>query len=201
MAPKKHIVFLFSNSQLFSETLCFYLDKFEDIVVSGISLKPTDLDKLFKLLRIDIVIIISHQTEYLNSIIEKLNHSQVLANILCIAPKEYINRKKLCKAFHNFEFVSHDDKLELISDKIHFLTNYRNSKLKIKKEHPLRDITPREYEILALIKKGKKNKEIAEEMFLSVKTVENHRTNILKKTKSKSMLGLINELHKHGHGY
>lgn len=46
-----------------------------------------------------------------------------------------------------------------------------------------RVLTVRELEIVQLIAKGRKNKEIAEELFLSEKTVKNHLTNIFKKLK------------------
>ena len=42
-------------------------------------------------------------------------------------------------------------------------------------------ITPREREVLKLIGEGHKNKEIAEYLCISVKTVEKHRANIMKK--------------------
>lgn len=42
-------------------------------------------------------------------------------------------------------------------------------------------LTPSETNILSLIGKGKSSKEIADELFISIKTVENHRTNICKK--------------------
>ncbi|MGZ3865541.1 MAG: helix-turn-helix transcriptional regulator [Bacteroidia bacterium] len=55
-------------------------------------------------------------------------------------------------------------------------------------------LTKRETEILLKIYKGKKRKEIAEELFISKKTIENHRNNILKKSGHNSMLTLINYL-------
>ena len=44
-----------------------------------------------------------------------------------------------------------------------------------------KDLTPREIEILKLISKGYSNKEIAQKLFLSEKTVKNHVYNIVKK--------------------
>ena len=49
------------------------------------------------------------------------------------------------------------------------------------KENPSRSLTPREVELLQLIAKGYKNREIAERMMIALKTVENHRANIMKK--------------------
>ena len=51
---------------------------------------------------------------------------------------------------------------------------------------PLNELTSREKEIVRLIIEGKKSKEIADNLFISVKTVHKHRSNILEK------LGLSN---------
>jgi DNA-binding NarL/FixJ family response regulator len=42
-------------------------------------------------------------------------------------------------------------------------------------------LTPRELEVLKLIAEANTSKEIAEQLFISVKTVERHRQNILEK--------------------
>ena len=52
-------------------------------------------------------------------------------------------------------------------------------------------LTPRELEILQQISLGLTNKEIAEKLFISAKTVINHRTNILSKTETKNTASLI----------
>lgn len=44
-------------------------------------------------------------------------------------------------------------------------------------------LTRREYEVICLISKGFNNKEIAQELFISEKTVKNHVSNIFKKIK------------------
>ncbi|MBE3592859.1 MAG: response regulator transcription factor [Thermoanaerobacter sp.] len=51
----------------------------------------------------------------------------------------------------------------------------------INHENLKKDLTPREIEILKLISKGYSNKEIAQKLFLSEKTVKNHVYNIFKK--------------------
>lgn len=60
--------------------------------------------------------------------------------------------------------------------------------------------TPREKEILKLILKGKKSKEIAQSLEISKLTVDTHRKNIFAKTKSKSVPELINMSHENGWG-
>ena len=58
-------------------------------------------------------------------------------------------------------------------------------------EDPLYILTKRELEILQLISTGKSNNEIAEELFISVHTVNSHRKNILKKLNQKNTAELI----------
>lgn len=53
------------------------------------------------------------------------------------------------------------------------------------------DLTKREYEVLGLVAMGKGNKEIAEQLFISVKTVETHKGHILEKLGLKNSAELI----------
>ncbi len=52
-------------------------------------------------------------------------------------------------------------------------------------------LTEREMEILHLILKQQTNQEIAEELFISARTVEAHKRNLLEKTGSKNVAGLV----------
>jgi DNA-binding NarL/FixJ family response regulator len=52
------------------------------------------------------------------------------------------------------------------------------------------NLTQREYEILKLICKGLSNQEIADKLFLSVRTVEKHRSDLLVKTDSPNSISL-----------
>jgi two-component system nitrate/nitrite response regulator NarL len=56
-------------------------------------------------------------------------------------------------------------------------------------------LTKREREIIGLIAKEKTNSDIATLLFISEHTVESHRKNIFRKTKAKSIVGLINYAH------
>lgn len=59
-------------------------------------------------------------------------------------------------------------------------------------DEPQPNLTFRELEIINLIKEGNTSKEIAVQRNISVKTVEVHRYNILKKLKIKNTVSLIN---------
>jgi DNA-binding NarL/FixJ family response regulator len=61
--------------------------------------------------------------------------------------------------------------------------------LNFPEEHKL--LTDREREILKLIAQEYTNKMIAEALFISERTVETHRKNIFRKTKTNSLVGLI----------
>jgi DNA-binding NarL/FixJ family response regulator len=53
------------------------------------------------------------------------------------------------------------------------------------------DLSEREMEILELICKGNSNQEIGEKLFLSKRTIDKHRANILEKTDSKNTAQLV----------
>ncbi|MES2794618.1 MAG: response regulator transcription factor [Bacteroidota bacterium] len=52
-------------------------------------------------------------------------------------------------------------------------------------------ITSKEKEILEFIIQGKNSREIAEKLNLSIRTVDNHRANMMKKTKAKNTADLV----------
>lgn len=59
------------------------------------------------------------------------------------------------------------------------------------KKNPIDTLTQKEREILALITEGFKNKEMAEKLFVSVKTIEFHRMNIMKKLDIHNQAALV----------
>jgi len=56
-------------------------------------------------------------------------------------------------------------------------------------------LTEREKQILRLIVKEYDCKQIAEELNISFHTVQAHRRNLFKKTRSKTIVGLVNYAH------
>ena len=55
----------------------------------------------------------------------------------------------------------------------------------------VKDLTEREVEILKLVAEGYSNKEIGERLFISHRTVDTHRTNLMKKMDVHNVAGLI----------
>ncbi len=65
------------------------------------------------------------------------------------------------------------------------------------KRTPAVRLTDRELEVLRLIEKEYSNKKIAETLFISERTVETHRKNIFRKTRTGSVIGLIKYAYEH----
>lgn len=68
---------------------------------------------------------------------------------------------------------------------------------KRKKMQDEAQLTPREIEIIGLIEKELSNKDIAQQLFISERTVETHRKNIFRKTKTTSLIGLVKYAYEH----
>jgi DNA-binding NarL/FixJ family response regulator len=63
---------------------------------------------------------------------------------------------------------------------------------KLKKDKPsINDLTQMERKILKLVSENKTSKDIAEELFISYKTVESHRSNISRKLELQGSLSLV----------
>ncbi len=91
--------------------------------------------------------------------------------------------------------VSHVELLSVITkvmegEKYYEATIY-NEYLELNKNSELLDFTPRELDVLRLIMDEKTTIEIAQELMISTHTVEGHRKNLLQKTNSKNVVGLI----------
>ncbi|MBP7557043.1 MAG: response regulator transcription factor, partial [Chitinophagaceae bacterium] len=62
----------------------------------------------------------------------------------------------------------------------------------------LNNLSRREIDIIKLIKEGLSSKEIAQQLDISLKTVEVHRYNVLKKLKLKNTAALVNFINAKG---
>lgn len=66
-----------------------------------------------------------------------------------------------------------------------------------KKENEQVHLTDREVEIIRLIEKEYSNRQIAEALYISERTVETHRKNIFRKTGTSSVIGLVKYAYEH----
>ncbi len=71
------------------------------------------------------------------------------------------------------------------------------AEVKADESHSVHKLSPRELEVFQLILQEMTSKEIAEKLYISKQTVDTHRINIMEKTSSKSVVGLIKYAIKH----
>lgn len=86
--------------------------------------------------------------------------------------------------YERFLEIKKRDGIECLDNYIHGDEKYINSLLEFLKPSASSEsesLTPREKEVLVLIRDGLTNREIAKKLFLSEKTVKNHLNNIFKK--------------------
>jgi DNA-binding NarL/FixJ family response regulator len=70
-------------------------------------------------------------------------------------------------------------------------TLYAQTRRKLPELPSAENLTPREIEIIKLIAEGKSSKEIAAQLFLSFRTIQNHRTKIMRKLRLKKNIDLV----------
>ena len=74
----------------------------------------------------------------------------------------------------------------------------RIGQITLPQTHSTNNLTPRELEILQLIAQGLTTKGIAKKLFISPKTVDNHRQNIMNKMECHNVASLLNKANKMG---
>lgn len=158
-----------------------------DILITDVMMPGLNGAELAKLVRKEfpqikiIALSMSGQGELVNQMIDD---SDIAGYVL-----KNISKKELIHALENIAGGS-----VFFSDEV-LLDMARASE----KKHELEEanVTQREIEIIRLIEKEYSNKMIAETLFLSERTVETHRKNIFRKTKTSSVLGLIKYAYEH----
>jgi len=72
------------------------------------------------------------------------------------------------------------------------------SPLLVPEENPTEPLSPREHEVLRLVAQGHTNRQVAEMLHLSVRTVESHRANLMDKLGLSSPAQLVRYAIEHG---
>jgi DNA-binding NarL/FixJ family response regulator len=152
-----------------------------DIILLDISMPVMDgIDTLLKInelkLPYKVIILSSHYND--GMIIRFLDEGVCGFLAKNENPDEVINTIKQVdsKGFHINDYI-----LQLI----------RNRRLMAKQKNYQENLSERETEILKLICQENTNKEIAEKLFISQRTVEGHRNRILEKLDVKNTVGLV----------
>lgn len=187
--PKTTIVFESENGFSVEEKLSA-LPELPDVLLVDLSLPP-DGDKDFsgidvtdmilqKFPAIKVLILSVHQDEkFIAQLIEHGAHGYLVKDC---DPQEL---REAIESVHTRGSYINERTLRAIQGNL-------GKKVKPKSLHTTNiELTRREEEILNLICRQLTSEEIAEKLFISVKTVNGHRNNLLQKTNSRNVAGLV----------
>lgn len=153
-----------------------------DVIITDINMEPmsgTELTTIVKKEFPDVkVLVLSmyHDPAIVHTIIMAEAEGYILKNS---GKDELI--KALCRIADNGTYYSN----EVVSDMM------REVKQKTVIGSNLKNLSPREIEIIKLIVEENTTNQIAEKLFISPRTVDTHRKNILQKINTKTIVGLI----------
>ena len=165
-----------------NEALAFLQEHEPDLILTDLSMPGMDGIALVKEVKknypaIKIMVLTVH------------NDRPTVSEILMAEAEGYLlknsSKKELIAAINNVgggaTYYS-NEVMNIILNKFQFQARQREA---------ASNLTARELEILRLIADEKSSEEIAEELFISKRTVDTHRTNLLKKTEKDTVVGLL----------
>lgn len=127
-------------------------------------------------------------------ILSSYDDLKIIKEVMKLGGKGYLTKK--CAGENIIEAVEavYDDQeyfCDAVREKIFNSFTQNNPKLNknIQVENPI--LSPRELEIVTLISLEYSGKEISDQLFISIHTVETHRKNIMKKLQTKNIIGLV----------
>lgn len=204
---KKINVFLADDHKILRDSLSIYLKTEKDILVLGeasngldayneiLKLKPDiaildismaqlnglDLSSKLKLdlPELKIIILTMHKTE------------QYIYKALNIGVNGYVLKDNALEDLISAIKSVYEGRMFLSQDLLEIVINGYVGEIHKNTINESEILSLREREILQMLAEGKSNKEIADDLFLSIKTVETHRSNIMKKLGLKNIADLV----------
>ena len=194
-------IFIVDDHQMVIDGINLMLEGKDEFVVAGESTRPLDVIQILNSLPVDILITdvgmpemsgveLSRQVknkfpEIKILALSMFGDSQIIAEMIDAGISGYIlknsGKKELIEALTKIaegqNYFGQEITLQLMKS---FKRNQEESKL-----------TDREIEIIRMIEKDMTTKDIAEKLFISERTVETHRKNILHKTNTQTVVGLL----------
>jgi DNA-binding NarL/FixJ family response regulator len=170
------------------ELLSAFKDRNPDVVLLDLSMpgiSGLEIIPELKTIKPDarILVLSMHTNEY-------YIYKSVIAGVNGYLPKQNTNRTELIKAIRTIcagESFYHESILPIVerinSDKQNIVSEASINDFKL--------LTNREKEILKLVVEGYINQEIAKKLFIHIRTVETHKTNIMVKLNLKNTVELV----------
>lgn len=198
-------IILVDDHQMFRDGLKFVLNQITEFEVIGTAANGREYLKLLETTLPDVVLMdigmpVMDGIEATQKTTEKYPGVHVIA-LSMFSDQEYYHKmvaagvkgflikeagidelEKAIKAIHQGRSYFSQELLRNI------IVSISNTRVAFRESHHL---TKREEEVLRMICKGYSTKEISDLLFISQKTVEGHKTNLLSKTNSKNTLNLM----------
>lgn len=204
-------ILLVDDHEIFRNGLIMVLSKLKNIEVVGEAsnglefLKILEEHKDTEIVLIDIKMPIMNGIEATKEALSKYPNLKVIA-LTMFGDDEYIDNmlEAGAKGFllKNVNKEGLSRAIKAVSENHNYfseeLLSFFTKKKKLNEKAPQQiALTKREIEVLQLIAKGLSNQEIAEKLFISTRTVDGHKTNLIAKTESKNVVGLLSYALKH----
>lgn len=197
-------IIIIDDHQLFRNGLKILLNSFEDFEVTGEASNGEEFLKLIQSVKADIALMDINMPE-MDGIEATKKGLRIIPEIRIIALSMYGEEDYYYRMVDAGVkgFLLKDSGISEVRDAIHTIMkggSYFSQELlyhviqKIKhreQESKSANLSRREKEILAKICEGLSNQEIADTLFISKRTVDKHRANLLGKTNSKNTASLI----------
>lgn len=197
---EKHKIIIVDDHQLFRNGLKFILNEIKNIQVVGEASNGQEFLDLLEygipdLVLMDINMPVMNGVTAAKIALEKYPHLNILV-LSMYGETEYYNtmidigvKGFILKDVDNKELEDSINKV--ISGGTYFSQELLLNLIKNKSFNENIILTKREKEVLELICKGYSNQQISDQLFISQRTVERHRSNLLLKTNSKNSISLV----------
>ncbi|MBS7254741.1 response regulator [Flavobacterium branchiicola] len=127
-------------------------------------------------------------------ILSSYDDLKIIKEVMKLEAKGYLTKKcageNIIEAIHSV-YQGQDYFSDAIREKVFKSLTQNNPKLNKNIYTENQILSPREIEIITLISLEYSGKEISEQLFISINTVETHRKNIMKKLQTKNTIGLV----------
>ena len=122
----------------------------------------------------------------------KLNNLQCVKPTIFITGHGNVNMAVEAMKIGAFDFIEKPFDPEMLMAKINLAIDKYQQKIQVLNRY--QELTNKELEVCACVIKGMKNREISETLFMSVPTVEAHRSKVMKKMQANSLPELVKML-------
>ncbi|WP_304063165.1 response regulator, partial [Pedobacter glucosidilyticus] len=200
-------VYIVDDHQLVLDGICALCNGIDYIQVVGFSNKPTEVIEQLAQHRPDILITDVNMPEISGAeLTRKVKKCFPETKIICLSmfgDQQVISEMidagisgYILKNTGKEEFLEAIEKVS--QGRTYFSEEIMKELIKSSATAPRENrLTNREIELIRYIEKEYSNKQIAEKLFISERTVETHRKNIFRKTGSQSIVGLLKYAYEH----